>query len=106
MPRLTHYILRETLLMSKSDAELHHETLNRFIDLANEAKDQGVGTHVISAALMSASAVYATYVAVGNQGGLTASGMDKIVDAYRHQMEQVQAMRKAELEAAGTDGLA
>ena len=61
---------------------------------------------LISAALMSASAVYATYVAVGNQGGLTASGMDKIVDAYRHQMEQVQAMRKAELEAAGTDGLA
>lgn len=92
--------------MSKSDAEMHHETLNRFIDLANEVKEQGVGTHVISAALMSASAVYATYVAVGNQGGLTPSGMDKIVDAYRHQMEQVQAMRKAELEAAGTDGLA
>jgi hypothetical protein len=94
---------RETCLMSKSDAELHHETLNRFIDLANEIKDQDVGTHVVSAALMSASAVYATYVAVGNQGGLTPSGVDKIVDAYRHQMEQVQAMRKAELDAVSGD---
>ena len=89
--------------MSKSDAELHHETLNRFIDLANEIKDEGVGTHVVSAALMSASAVYATFVAVGNQGGLNPSGVDKIVDAYRHQLEQVQAMRKAELETGGTD---
>ncbi len=53
--------------------------------------------------MMSASAVYATYVAVGNQGGLTPSGVDKIVEAYRQQMEQVQAMRKAELDAAGGD---
>ena len=45
---------------------------------------------------MSASAVYSTYVAVGNTGGLNPSGVDKIVDAYRHQMEQVQASRKAE----------
>lgn len=89
--------------MAKSDAELHHETLNRFIGLANEIKDQGVGTHVVSAALMSASAVYATFVAVGNQGGLNPSGVDKIVDAYRHQLDQVQAMRKAEVEAGNSD---
>ncbi len=86
--------------MAKSDAELHHDSMNRFIDLANTIKEEGVGTHVISAALMSASAVYATYVAAGNEGGLTESGMDKIVSAYRHQMEQVQAMKKAELERA------
>ncbi len=92
--------------MAKSDAELHHDTLNRFIDLANEVTGEGVGTHVVSAALMSASAVYATFVAVGNQGGLNPSGVDKIVDAYRHQLEQVQAMRKAELEAGGTDNQA
>ena len=85
--------------MSKPDAELHHEALNRFIDLANEIKDEGVSTHVISAAMMSASAVYATYVAAGNEGGLNPSGVDKIVDAYRHQMEQVQAARQAENDA-------
>ncbi len=87
--------------MSKSDAELHHECLNKFIDLANQMKNDGASTPVISAALMSASAVYATYVAVGNEGGLTASGEEKVVEAYRHQMAQVQAARKAQLEAAG-----
>lgn len=86
--------------MSKTDAELHHESMNRFIDLANTIKDEGVGTHVISAAVMSASAVYATYVSAGNEGGLTESGMEKIVDAYRHQMKQVQAMKKAEFDRA------
>jgi Protein of unknown function (DUF3144) len=86
--------------MAKSDAELHHESMNRFIDLANQIKEEGTGTHVVSAALMSASAVYATYVAAGNEGGLKETGIDKIVDAYRHQMMQVQAMKKAELERA------
>ena len=84
--------------MSKSDAELHHETMNRFIELANSVKDEGVSTHVVSAAMMTASAVYATYVAAGNEGGLHDSGVDKIVDAYRHQMEQVQAIKRAEFE--------
>ncbi|KAA1192400.1 DUF3144 domain-containing protein [Pseudohalioglobus sediminis] len=82
--------------MAKSDAENHHECMNRFIELGNKMKEEGVGTHVVSAALMSASAVYSTYVAVGNTGGLNPSGVDKIVDAYRHQMEQVQASRQAE----------
>ena len=82
--------------MAKSDAENHHECMNRFVALANEMKDEGVGTHVVSAALMSASAVYATYVAGGNTGGLNPSGVDKIVEAYRHQMDQVQAARNVE----------
>ncbi|QFU75465.1 DUF3144 domain-containing protein [Halioglobus maricola] len=84
--------------MSKTDAELHHETMNRFIELANAAKDEGVSPHVVSAAMMTASAVYASYVAAGNEGGLHDSGIDKVVDAYRHQMEQIQAMKRAELE--------
>ena len=89
--------------MSKSDAQMHTECMNRFIDLANTIKDEGVGTHVISAAMMSASAVYATYVAAGNEGGLTQSGMDKIVEAYRHQMKQVQAAKQAEFERARSE---
>lgn len=84
--------------MSKSDAEMHIEVMNRFIDLANTIKDEEVGTHVISAALMTASAVYATYVAAGNDGGLHPSGMDKVVAAYRQQLEQVQAAKQVQAE--------
>jgi len=84
--------------MSKSDAEMHIEVMNRFIELANTIKDEEVGTHVISAALMSASAVYATYVAAGNEGGLHPSGVEKVVDAYRQQLEQVQAAKQAQVE--------
>jgi hypothetical protein len=86
--------------MPKTDDELHHEAMNRFIALANEIKEEGTSTHVISAAMMTSSAVYATYVATGNQGALKPSGVDKIVDAYRQQMEKVQDYRKAELDAA------
>ena len=82
--------------MSKSDIQLHHETLNRFIDLANQVKDEGISTYIISEAMMSASAVYATYVAAGNEGSLNPSGVDKIVAAYRHHMDQVQTARRAE----------
>jgi len=85
--------------MSKSDAEQHHDCVNRFIELANSLKNEGASPPVVSAALMSASAVYATYVAVGNVGGLTPSGVEKLIEAYRHQMEQVQAMSKAEFDA-------
>ncbi len=85
--------------MAKTESEQHHELMNRFIGVANEMKEEGSGTHVISAALMSASAVYATYVATGNSGGLTDSGAEKIVQAYSHQMKQVQAARKAEFDA-------
>ena len=89
--------------MSKSDAQQHHEVLNRFIALANEVKDEGISTHVISAAMMSASAVYATYVAVGNEGCLTPSGIDKVVAAYRHCTEQAQDARRAEIDAKKQD---
>lgn len=88
--------------MAKSDVEQHHECLNRFIALANTMKDEKTGTHVVSAALMSAAAVYATYVAVGNTGGLTSSGVDKVVDAFRHQLQQVQDARQP----PGSDGAA
>lgn len=85
--------------MSKSDSQLHHECINRFIDLANTMKDEKISTAVVSAGMMSASAIYATYVAAGNSGALAESGVDKVVNAYRHQLEQVQVMRKAENEA-------
>lgn len=83
--------------MSKSDAQLHQEAVNRFIALANEIKEEGVSTHVVSAAMMSGSAVYATYVAAGNEGVLNASGVDKVVEAYRQRLDQVQGARRAEI---------
>lgn len=85
--------------MAKSESEQHHELMNRFIAVANEMKEEGSSTHIIAAALMSASAVYSTYVAAGNDGGVTDSGAEKIVEAYRHQMKQVQAAKKAELDS-------
>jgi hypothetical protein len=81
--------------MEKSDGDLHREALNRFIDLANSMTEEGVEGRIVSAGLMSASAVYATFLAAGNQGGLTESGIDKVVDAYRSQVVQVQEMKKA-----------
>ena len=81
--------------MEKSDGDLHREALNRFIDLANAMTEEGVEGRIVSAGMMSASAVYATFLAAGNQGGLTESGIDKVVEAYRSQLLQVQEMKKA-----------
>jgi hypothetical protein len=82
--------------MAKTDSELHQEYTRRFIDLANAIKDEGIGTNVVSASLMTASAVYATFVVGGNTGGLTESGVEKVTAAYKQQLEQVQRMKKEE----------
>ena len=66
-------------------------------------KDEGVTTEVVSAAMMSASAVYATYVVTGNTGGLTESGVEKLVAGYKQHVERVQEIRKAEDEKRRAD---
>ena len=81
------------------DREKHMAATNRFIELANQMKNEGLSVELISAALMSASGVYATYTAAGNEGALKDSGVDKVTEAYRRSLEQVQAARKAEIEA-------
>ena len=80
--------------MSVTDAERHQQCMQRFIDLANAMKREGVPSRVVSAGLMTASGVYATYVAAGNEGGLTPSGVAKITEAYRQQLEQVQRVKQ------------
>ena len=80
--------------MAKPDSELHTECMQRFIDLANAMKDEGIGTNVVSAGLMTASGAYATFVVGGNEGGLTESGVDKVTAAYKQQLEQIQALKK------------
>jgi hypothetical protein len=92
--------------MTQTEKDHHQACLNRFIEVANQMKDEGVPTNVVSAAMMSASAVYATFVVTGNTGGLTESGVDKVTAAYKQHVQRVQEIRKAQddrlrAEAAG-----
>jgi len=82
-----------------SQRESHNECTNKFIDLANELKDQGHNPQVISAALMAASGIYATFITAGNTGGLQPSGVDKVVMMYRRNLEYIQERKKAERDA-------
>jgi hypothetical protein len=80
--------------MAKTDNELHEDCMQRFVELANKMKGEGIETRIVSAGMMTASALYATYVAAGNEGGLEPSGIEKLVEGYRYQVEQVQEMKK------------
>lgn len=80
--------------MAVSEAENHQQCMQRFIDLANTMKNEGVPTRVISAALMTASGVYTTYTVAGNQGGLNPSGVEKVIQAYRQNLENIQRAKR------------
>lgn len=82
-----------------SERESHNECTTRFVDLANTLKNEGHDTQLISAALMAASGIYATYLTAGNTGGLQPSGVDKVVMMYRRNLEHIQERKKAEKEA-------
>ena len=86
----------------KTDPEMaresHNECTHQFIDLANELKDKGHDLQIVSAALMAASGIYATFVAAGNEGGLQPSGVDKVVMMYRRNLEHIQGRKKTENE--------
>jgi len=79
------------------DAANHNHCTLKFIDLANELKGDGFDIKLISAALMSASGIYATYSVVGNDGALNPSGVDKVIETYKRNLEHVQERKKAEL---------
>lgn len=80
--------------MAEDRNEQHQACMERFIALANAMKDEGIGTDVISWALMTASGVHATYSVAGNEGGLTESGIDKVADAYRKNLANIQVLKK------------
>ncbi|MBN7796000.1 DUF3144 domain-containing protein [Parahaliea mediterranea] len=84
--------------MATNDSEYHKQCMQRFIDLANTMKNEGVPTRVISAALMTASGVYTTYTVAGNSGGLNESGIDKVTDAYRQNLLNIQQAKREELQ--------
>lgn len=81
-----------------SDSEQHKMATNKFIDLANEIKNEGIDPALVSGALMTASSIYATYVAAGNSGALEPSGVDKVVDIYRRTLEHFQEVKRKSLE--------
>ena len=82
-----------------TDRASHNHCTHKFIELANELKDQGYDPQLVSAALMAASGIYATYITAGNTGGLQPSGVDKVVMMYRRNLEHIQERKKAEKEA-------
>lgn len=84
-----------------NDAEKHSYCTNKFIELANEFKGEGIDVTLISGALMTASGVYATYVATGNEGALEDSGIDKVVALYRRTLEHHQDVKRSQLQAQG-----
>jgi hypothetical protein len=75
---------------------LHESCTQRFIELANEMQQERIGQELISAALMTASGIYTTYTIAGNTGGLNPSGVDKVVQTYRSNLEHIQARKREE----------
>ena len=82
-----------------SDRDSHNQCTQKFIALANELKNQGHDPQLVSAALMAASGIYATFTTAGNTGGLQPSGVDKVVMMYRRNLEHIQERKKAERDA-------
>ena len=79
------------------DRENHEHCTGQFVELANKLKDDGFDINLISAALMAASGIYATYTAAGNSGALEESGIEKVAAQYRRNLEHIQKSKKAEL---------
>jgi hypothetical protein len=77
--------------------------MGRFIQVANQMKDEGVPVQLINGAMMAASATYGTYISAGNAGYLKESGVDKLVDVYRKHAEYIQRVKAHELGENRTD---
>ena len=72
----------------------HAKCVERFIELANAMKDEGLMPGVVSHALMSASGVYATYVIAGNANAINAAGIEKLAGLYQLSLENIQKSKK------------
>ena len=81
-----------------NDQEKHMYCTNKFIELANDLKKEDIDVAMVSGSLMTASCIYATYVAAGNEGALEASGVDKVVQIYRRTLEHHQVVKKAQVQ--------
>ena len=68
--------------------------LGRFIQLANNIKDEGTPVEAVSAALMLASCTYATYAGAGNEGYLEEGGVNKVAEVYKQNLASLQKAKK------------
>lgn len=80
-----------------SEADQHKYCTNKFIELANQLRHEEIDSTLVSGALMTASAIYATFVAAGNEGALEPSGVDKVADLFRRTLEHHQELKRAEM---------
>ena len=81
-----------------NDMDKHNHATHEFIELANKMKDDGFDVALVSAALMAASGIYATYSVAGNAGALEPTGVDKVVAMYRKNLEFIQTRKKEEIQ--------
>jgi hypothetical protein len=84
--------------MAKPDSEVHQECMERFVELGNTMKDEGININVVSAGLMTAAAVYGTFSAAGNDGRLSEKGIGQMTASFQQQLEQVQEAKKIRTE--------
>jgi hypothetical protein len=82
-----------------NNEEQHKYCTNKFIELANQLKDEAINPEIVSGAMMTASGVYATFVAAGNNGALEPSGVEKVVGLYRRLLEHHQVVKRTHLES-------
>jgi hypothetical protein len=81
-----------------NQADQHRNLTNQFIELANKIRnEQNIDPALVSGSLMTASSIYATFVAAGNTGVLEPSGVEKVVKVYRRTLEHHQAIKKNQL---------
>lgn len=83
-----------------NDQEKHMHCTNKFIELANQLKEEEIDPNLVNGALMTASGVYATYIAAGNDGALEPSGVEKVVRLYKSTLEHHQKIKKGQASAA------
>lgn len=82
--------------------EAHSKATSAFIDLANTlSKEDGQDMKLVSAALMAASGIYATFVAAGNEGFLAPGGIEKVATVYKNNLTYIQERKQEEIQAQG-----
>ena len=82
--------------------DAHNQAMSEFIQMANSmVNEKGFDMKLVSAAMMAASGVYATFTAAGNEGFLAPGGVDRVADMYKKNLSYIQKRKKEELESKG-----
>lgn len=88
--------------MADQQTEQQHDiVMHRFLDLANQVKEEGVPVNVVASALMVGNCIYSIYALAGNEGVLNDEGVDELVSAFRRQLEQIQEAKRDMYPASG-----